>query len=231
MSRIQSAHHVYMELKEKILSFSLYPGTRITETELSAEYGVSRTPIREALQRLAVEGFVSIRPKQGCFVRELDIEEIDQYYQVRIALEELALRLAAEQMPRAALEMLGAQWDPAQAPQVPIPVEEMALKDESFHLQLAQCSGNNVLVELLQQVNARIHIIRRLDFTDLNRINVTYREHHQLVALLLQGDLAAALAALRSHVQYSQEFARSLTLRRLSELRRDARMSTEAQGS
>ncbi len=230
MSRTQSAHHVYLELKEKILSFGLYPGTRITETELSAEFGVSRTPIREALQRLAVEGFVSIRPKQGCFVRELDIEEIDQHYQVRIALEELALRLAAERMPRSALEMLRAQWDPAQAPQVPIPVEEMALKDESFHLQLAEGGGNQVLVDLLRQVNARIHAIRRLDFTDWERITATYREHHRILELLLHGDLPAAQSILRRHVQASQEFARGLTLRRLSELRRGIRMDVEAQG-
>jgi len=125
---------------------------------------------------------------------------------------------------------LGAQWDPAQVLQVPIPVEEMALKDESFHLQLAQCSSNQVLVELLQQVNARIHIIQRLDFTDLNRTTAIYQEHHQILDLLLQGDLAAALTALRSHVQYSQEFARGLTLRRLSELRRVVRLSADAEG-
>lgn len=90
--------------------------------------------------------------------------------------------------------------------------------------------GDQALVDLLRQVNARTHIIRRLDFTKLNRITVTYQEHHQILDLLLQGDLAAALTALRSHVQDSQEFARSLTLRRLSELRRDAHSSAGSEG-
>jgi DNA-binding GntR family transcriptional regulator len=222
MSSRPSAHVVYNALKDRILGFALYPGTRVTETELAADFGVSRTPIREALQRLAAEGFVTIRPKQGCFVRELDIEEIDQLYQVRIALESLALELAQAHMPRSALESLARDWDPGQSDKAPVSVDAMAQRDESFHITLAQGSGNRVLTGLLQDVNARIHIIRRLDFTDRERIAVTYAEHHRITALLLAGDLAAARELMAGHIRYSQEFARTLTLRRLADLRRAA---------
>ena len=68
----------------------------------------------------------------------------------------------------------------------------------------------------------RIHIIRRLDFTDRERIAVTYAEHHRITALLLAGDLAAARELMAGHIRYSQEFARTLTLRRLADLRRAA---------
>jgi DNA-binding GntR family transcriptional regulator len=215
-----STQTIYNELKERILSFALYPGTRVTETELSLDFGVSRTPIREALQRLAVEGFVTIRPKQGCFVRELDIDEIDQFYQVRTALEGLSLEQALTQMPRAALEELAQHWHPSRSSEAPASVEAMAQRDESFHMALAEGSGNRVLAGLLKDVNARIHIIRRLDFTDRERIAITYAEHHRMLELLLDGDLAAARALMQAHIRYSQEFARSLTLRRLAELRR-----------
>jgi len=154
-----STQTIYNELKERILSFALYPGTRVTETELSLDFGVSRTPIREALQRLAVEGFVTIRPKQGCFVRELDIDEIDQFYQVRTALEGLSLEQALTQMPRAALEELAQHWHPSRSSEAPASVEAMAQRDESFHMALAEGSGNRVLAGLLKDVNARIHII------------------------------------------------------------------------
>ena len=222
MSSRPSAHVVYNALKDRILGFALYPGTRVTETELAADFGVSRTPIREALQRLAAEGFVTIRPKQGCFVRELDIEEIDQLYQVRIALESLALEQAMDHMARSELEVLALDWHPARADAAPTSVDAMAQRDESFHIALAQGSGNRVLTGLLQDVNARIHIIRRLDFTDRERIAVTYAEHHRIAELLLAGDLAAARELLGAHIRYSQAFARTLTLRRLADLRRAA---------
>ena len=214
-----SAQTVYAELKERILSFALYPGTRVTETELSIDFGVSRTPVREALQRLAVEGFVTIRPKQGCFVRELDIDEIDQFYQVRTALESLSLEQALIRMPRAALEALAERWHPLRSGDAPASVEAMAQHDESFHMALAEGSGNRVLAGLLKEVNARIHIIRRLDFTARERIATTYAEHHRILELLLAGDLDAARALMQAHIRYSQEFARNLTLRRLAELR------------
>lgn len=222
MSSRPSAHVVYNALKDRILGFVLYPGTRVTETELAEDFGVSRTPIREALQRLAAEGFVTIRPKQGCFVRELDIEEIDQLYQVRIALEALALEQALEHMARSELEALAHDWHPTRADTAPTSVDAMAQRDEGFHIALARGSSNRVLTGLLQDVNARIHIIRRLDFTDRERIAVTYTEHHRITALLLAGDLAAARELMAAHIRYSQEFARTLTLRRLADLRRAA---------
>ena len=73
--RAGSAHDVYLRLKALIMGFELYPGSRVTETELAARFGVSRTPVREALQRLQFEGYLTVRPKQGCFIREIDIEE------------------------------------------------------------------------------------------------------------------------------------------------------------
>ena len=73
------ARDVYHRIREMILSFELYPGTRVTETELADLFGVSRTPVREALQKLEVEGFLTIRAKQGCFIRDLDNDELSEY--------------------------------------------------------------------------------------------------------------------------------------------------------
>ena len=92
----QNADAIHRRLKEMILNFEFYPGTRLTEGELSERFGVSRTPIREAVQRLEMERLMTVRPKQGCFVRELDIDEINDYYQVRMALERLMLQLVIE---------------------------------------------------------------------------------------------------------------------------------------
>ena len=78
---------IYERLRRAIMDFELAPGARITETELAETFGISRTPVREALHRLENEGLISIRPKQGCFVRDVDIHQISNYYDIRIALE------------------------------------------------------------------------------------------------------------------------------------------------
>ena len=215
----QNADAIHRRLKEMILNFEFYPGTRLTEGELSERFGVSRTPIREAVQRLEMERLMTVRPKQGCFVRALDIDEINDYYQVRMALERLMLQLVIERMPRQALLDLAAEWAPSQIPIDVIDVETMALRDESFHLALATGCGNRVLVQKLREINEHIHIIRRLDFTDVGRIEATYREHHALCQCLLDGRLDEALALLQSHIERSQEFSQGLTLRRLAEMR------------
>mgnify|MGYP001766339151 FL=1 len=74
-----SSHDVYSQLREMILNFELYPGSRVTEQELASLFGVSRTPVRGALQRLEAEGYLTIQPKQGCYIRALDIAELTQY--------------------------------------------------------------------------------------------------------------------------------------------------------
>jgi DNA-binding GntR family transcriptional regulator len=207
---------IYAQLKEMILSFKLYPGSRVTETELANHFQVSRTPVREALKRLENEGALTIRPKQGCFIRAIDLAELTDYYRVRIALELLSVELAAATMPDRELTKLAKQWDPEQQRGRTKDAERMASLDEGFHLALAQGGGNQALVALLKDVNNRIHVIRRLDFTDEQRIERTYQEHFRIVQHLLQRDITAAKRELVKHIRRSEEFTRSLTLMQLA---------------
>lgn len=221
--RVGSAHDVYQQLKTQIMGFELYPGSRVTETELAAHFGVSRTPVREALQRLQLEGYVTVRPKQGCFIREIDIDEIDEHYQVRIALEMCAIELACTRMPERALKDLARQWDPAYQPTEEPDVESMSARDESFHIALAEGSGNLVLADYLQRVNQNIHIIRRLDFTNHMRVDLTYKEHHAICQHLIARDVVAAQQAMTQHIRRSQQAAKTITLEQLSRARSRAR--------
>jgi DNA-binding GntR family transcriptional regulator len=214
-----SAQDVYQQLKNLILGFELYPGSRVTESELAARFGVSRTPVREALQRLQLEGYVTVRPKQGCFVREIDIEEIDEHYVVRIALEMSAIELASTHMPDRALKELARQWDPAYQPSEDPDVETMAARDEGFHIALAEGSGNLVLADYLHRVNQSIHIIRRLDFTNDMRVDRTYKEHHAICQHLIARDVVAAQQAMTQHIRRSQQAAKTITLEQLSRAR------------
>lgn len=210
---------IYRQLKDLILSFVFYPGARVTENELADRFHVSRTPVREALQRLAAEGYVTILPKQGCFVRDIDIDEINHYYDVRIGLEMLALELACQTMSDSQLKKLAAAWDPKQVPSKPPTVAAMVARDESFHLALAAGTGNAVLAGYLKDVNDHIHIVRRLDFTDPTRIEQTYREHHEVVQRLLARDVDGAKRLLQRHIRKSAEVAKAITLTQLAQQR------------
>jgi DNA-binding GntR family transcriptional regulator len=214
---------IYRQLKDMILSFALYPGARVTENELALRFGVSRTPVREALQRLAAEGYVTIRPKQGCFVTDIDIERINHYYDVRIALELRGLELACLSMSDAHIRKLAATWDPVHAPATPPPMETMVARDEGFHMALAAGGGNAVLAAYLGDVNEHIHIVRRLDFSEATRVDHTYAEHHEILLRLLERDAEGAKTLMLRHIRKSAEVAKAITLTQLAQQRIRAR--------
>lgn len=212
---------VYNTLKEMILSFELYPGSRVTETELAELFLVSRTPVREALLRLENEGYLTIRPKQGCFIKQIDIDELSEFYRVRTALEVASVEDACHHMPREELEHLLEIWTPSQQA-VQISADQMEEKDEAFHIALALGSGNSTLVKYLQDVNDHIRIIRRVDFQDAERIQRTFQEHHKIAQTILDREAAKARTLMKRHIQRSQDFAKTLTLTQLARKKSNA---------
>lgn len=215
LRRTVAAEDVYTTLREMILSFELYPGSRITETELAEYFEVSRTPIREALLRLENEGHLSIRSKQGCFIRQIDIEELSEYYRVRMALELAAVEDACTHMPTRELEQLLETWSPNAIPKR-VSSHFMEQRDESFHIALATGGGNSVLVRYLRDINDHIRVIRRVDFHDAERVGRTYKEHHAILVALLNRDVAKAQRLMKHHIQRSKQFAQTLTLTQLA---------------
>ena len=221
---------VYEGLKEMILSFDLYPGTRVTETELADFFGVSRTPVREALQKLEVEGYLSVRPKQGVFIRELNIEELSEYYKLRVALELLAVESACSMMANRDLEVLEEIWNPQKVSTKDNKPDDIGQLDEEFHIAIAHGSGNQVLETYLRDINNRIRIIRRMDFTDYDRTERTYREHHAILRHLLDRNVDKAKTEMRAHIQRSEEFAKTLTLTQLARRKSFAKRFPKTRG-
>lgn len=211
-----SAKEVYTRLRELILNFELYPGSRVTESNLADHFGVSRTPIRSALQRLEAEGYLTVLPKQGCFIRNLDIEDLGKYYQVRLGLEQLSLQLACTYMSDRALNELAAAWDPAQQVDRSDDPEEMEARDETFHLALAEGGGNLVLRNYLADVNRHLRLVRRFGFTQAERIDRTYEDHFSICQSLLRRDLGQAQALMRDHISHVEQFVKTITLTQLA---------------
>jgi DNA-binding GntR family transcriptional regulator len=210
-----SAQQIYQRLREMILDFDLFPGARVTEQELADKFKVSRTPVRQALQRLEAEGQVQILPKQGCFIRSVDIETISAHYDVRVALETMAVELACANMSNEDLQALADSWNPDNRPPDMSYEQHVSLVDESFHMRVAAGSGNTVMEDYLKDVNDRIRIIRRLGFPDETSVRETYEEHFAICQLMLKRDVARAREAMIEHIRKSQSIARKVTVSQL----------------
>lgn len=212
-----NANQVYEALRQMIVNFELAPGTRITETRLAEYFNLSRTPIRQALQRLEAEGHLTIRPKQGCFIRPLDIVELSHYYDVRIGLELRAIELAAEHMPREELAALASDWNPETMKYGCTVTDELKLAEEQFHLRLVEGCRNPVLLRYMIDLHDKIRIIRRLGWPDYESITDTYKDHHEICTLILAGQIDEAKALMVRHIKHSQELARRVTLDQLAQ--------------
>ncbi len=221
VSHPSRADEVYQQLKRDIADFRLVPGDRITETELSERLSVSRTPVRQALFRLRQEGYVDVLFRSGWQVRPFDFDKFDQLYDLRRVIEvEAVNRLCHDdaRTDRSVLQSLAQIWLVA-FNQRSSDQHQVAEWDEMFHHQLVAATGNAELVRVHQEVTERIRIVRRLDFTYQNRIDVTYAEHGQILQAVLERRQDEAVRLLRAHIQSSQTEVRLITLHQVQQAR------------
>ncbi|MFE8011855.1 GntR family transcriptional regulator [Streptomyces antibioticus] len=193
---------VYEALLELITTRALRPGQHLVESELAGHLGVSRQPVREALQRLNTEGWVDLRPAQGAFVHEPTEEEADQLLTVRTLLEAEAARLAAAHADEAgitaleeilALGMRAAEDDD---------VDAAVALNARFHARVMELAGNAVLAELAAQVDRRV----RWYYTPVarRRGRQSWIEHRDLIAAIADHDEARATRLMREHTEHTR---------------------------
>lgn len=215
----------YEQIKADIFAFRLLPGERFSENELAARLGVSRTPVREALLRLAREGYIEVSPKSGWNVRQLDFEQIEEFYDVRTVLELAAVRRLCEMSDDADLESLKAIWLVPSGQRLS-DWQRVAELDEAFHEGLLEAAGNREMARIHREVTERIRVVRRLDFTKGERVDYTYEEHARILRAIMQRRLDHAQLLLRTHIESSKQEVRKLTLHMLHTAR--SRMAEEA---
>ncbi|MFF5932823.1 GntR family transcriptional regulator [Streptomyces sp. NPDC012508] len=193
---------VYEALLELITTRALRPGQHLVESELAGHLGVSRQPVREALQRLNTEGWVDLRPAQGAFVHEPTDEEADQLLSVRTLLEAEAARLAAANSGSAgiaALEELCARGEQAVADD---DVDLAVATNAAFHAKVMELAGNLVLSELAGQVDRRV----RWYYTPVarQRGKQSWKEHRELIDAIAARDEARATTVMRAHTEHTR---------------------------
>ena len=215
------ADQAYARIKQMIFDFALMPGDRCSESELAQRLEISRTPLRQALQRLEREGFLQVIPKIGWQVAPLDFDTFDELYDLRVLIECHAAQHLAEAEERDTLATLAEIWL-APPPEREDDGAEVGRLDEQFHALLVQGSGNREMARVHKQITERIRIIRRLDFTKAARIEATYDEHARILRAITRrrGDEAQRL--LRAHIEQSKLEVRHITLDMLYRARRMA---------
>ncbi|MDT0266425.1 GntR family transcriptional regulator [Streptomyces sp. DSM 44915] len=198
---------VYVRLRDLLLTGGLDVRQRLVEVRLAERLAVSRTPVREALVRLVADGLVE-RRDEGYYPARLSLAELRDLYELRVTVELRGIARALEsdlvRHDAALLEPLRDRWRRLRN-EPPAPDPGFVAWDEDFHQTLLRASGNPRLTETLESVNVRIRPVRMYDYLTPDRIERTVVEHLAIVEAVLAGQLAQALAALRSHVGESLE--------------------------
>jgi DNA-binding GntR family transcriptional regulator len=191
-------------LKEQIIHWHYPPEHRLTEVELCKTFKVSRSPVREALRVLATDGFVKKLPNRGYVVRQHNIDEIEELYEVRVALELYAVECLARrgplnenakedvvQLKRTWSDLLNGSSKKA---------EELARLDTLFHETLAHAAGNKTLLRHLRTINERLMLFRMIDFDKPDRAKSTCHQHLKILKCITAKDAPGARAAMQQNI-------------------------------
>jgi DNA-binding GntR family transcriptional regulator len=201
---------IVARLKERIIRWEYLPGYRFTEEELSQEFGVSRSPVREALRMLAAYGLIEQIPHRGHQVKQPDIQQIYELYEVRLALElYLAERLAAGGVAPQLIESLRQSWSVA-LPGLARSSEELAKMDEVFHESLALALNNQTFLQQLHLINERLFIFRMIDFSKSERVATTCAQHLEILARMAAGDIPGSRNAIQKNIDDGRDNVENL---------------------
>ena len=202
---------VHDHLREEILAGRLPAGTELQEVALAAELGVSRGPIREAIGRLAAEGLVTVRPRRGAVVRSLSKQEFLEAYQVREALEMMAVRLAVPRLAQEHFERLESLVAEMQRHAEKDDVSAFFEANGRFHAELFAASGNGKLQELYRQLLGQMGRYRMRSVALRGSLQRSVAEHRAIIRAARKGDVERAVHLMSEHIRVPQRRLQSLS--------------------
>lgn len=192
-------------LREAISTGVLKPGERLMEIQLAEELGVSRTPVREAIRKLELEGFVVMVPRRGTYVADFSIRDINEVFEVRSALEILAAGLAAERITEDELEQMerllvqmGEQIEHGD-------IDTIVDIDSQFHDILYRASRNDRLVGIINNLREQLTRLRAVSMQHPGRLKIMIEEHSRLVEAIAQRDSQLAQKLASDHLENAEQ--------------------------
>lgn len=206
MANLTLKEQAYLQLKAFILSGELTPGQFLTERTLVEMLGMSRTPIRSALERLDVEGLANYTPNKGLVVAEVSVAKAIDLYDYRIALESHVVRkLASLVWESDDLEWFEHNLREQERHMREQNYEAFTLADAEFHRKLAQVNGNSEIMMAMDRLQDKLHqIALRVLRKDRGRIGVSYEDHLAIFRLIKEGHVDEAAQAMETHLEYGK---------------------------
>ena len=199
MDRLPSAK-IRDSLEQRIVEGELGNGKRLDETELSGFYGVSRTPVREALQRLAESGLAEHLPRRGTFVRSPSLSQLVEMFEVMAELECMAIRLAARRATSNDIDALEKDNETCRAAVAANDTKKYYEINARLHGRIYQMSGNSFLANEARRLHDRLRPFRRLQLRVRGRMEESMAEHDIILAALRDGDADRAMETMKKHI-------------------------------
>ncbi len=205
-----SVDKVYKTLKEMAVEYYFKPSERLNEVEIATRLGVSRTPVRAALTRLARDGFMSFVPNRGYYARNITPEAVQDLYELRAAIERAAFKLACERGTDEEIAAAVTIWENNSKLGATTDWAHVAEADEAFHVAIVKMSKNERMVDALDSINSLIRFFRRIDL-ESNRCDGLYDEHAGIVDCLKRRDAERGCALIERHITLSSAHAVEVT--------------------
>ena len=195
----------YEEIWKRVIMIGGSEEQRLSDVTLAEQLGISRTPVRQALERLVQEGLVRSDPRRGFWTSTFTAQDIHEIYDLRGALEALAVRLAA---PRLSQENLKAHLDALYAVRAELdthPVLRFLQVDIRFHMLITRASGNSRLINTLSMLRSQLSMFQMQDTFYPKRMEIALHDHEQVLLALLAGDVDEAADRLARHIRNAKE--------------------------
>jgi DNA-binding GntR family transcriptional regulator len=196
-----AASRIYSDLRTELVSLQRRPGEVISEAEIALSYGVSRTPVREAILKLSDEGLLEIFPQSGIFVSRIPIAALPEAIIIRKALEATTAQLAAERATSSQILVLHSILERQREANAARDRDAFHQADEMFHATIAEVAGYPGIWTLIQQVKVHVDRYRRLTLPQEGRIGRTIAEHEAILGAIEAHDPAGARTALEFHLE------------------------------
>ena len=192
------------QIREKIFNHELAPGSWINEKELTELFGISRTPLREALKVLASEGLITMKLRRGAYVTEVDHDEISQIFKVIAILEGSACKLVAQTATDKDLEELDSIHLKLEKAAADRDIDRFFELNQEFHDKIQEISGNRWMRKVITDLRQVLKLQRRNSLTKMGRLEQSLQEHRQILSALIsrKGDLAEELMV--NHLRQGQ---------------------------
>jgi DNA-binding GntR family transcriptional regulator len=196
----------YLEIKRGILRSDFPPGSFLAERQLADQLGMSKTPVRAALERLEAEGFITISPQQGIIIRELTIHEIADHYEIRIALETYVMRTMAGRLSADFADRLRVNLAAQEVARDARDVPGAVALDAEFHSLFCEALDNREILRVMGQLRDKIQrVITKVFQMNPGRIATSYAEHRAIADAVLRGDSALAARLIEEHLEYGKQ--------------------------